>query len=136
MSKIAVIAALERELRPWVNGWSTVTLDAGAKCLRVFENADLVAVAGGIGCANAEHAARVVVEKYRPQTLISAGVAGALIHSLKVSSVILPNVIVDAATGAEYRSTFSGEIIRGGILLSVNHIAPSPHSESNIVDPF
>jgi len=136
MIKTAVIAALERELRPWVNGWPSVTLDFQGRTLRCYQRGEIVAAAGGIGSARAEMAARAVVNKFRPQTLISAGVAGALIRSLKVGSVIRPNVIVDALTGSEYRFTAGGEIVGGGILVSADAIAESPHAKSSLVEQF
>src|SRR5258708_31083988 len=55
--------------------------------------------------------------------LISAGLAGALIRSLKVGSVFLPNVVVDAADGAEYRCTADGNHVSGGVLVSAAEIA-------------
>jgi len=93
-------------------------------------------IAGGIGCARSEQAANAVVAKCRPQMLISAGLAGALIRSLKVGSVITPNVTVDAASGAEYRSVFGAEMVGGGILVSANEIAESKDVRADLVERF
>jgi adenosylhomocysteine nucleosidase len=115
---IGIITALERELHPLIDakagGWTRTDLARGSRSLICYESGDRVAVAGGIGCNQAEAAARAVVEKYRPRILISAGLAGALIPSLKVGSIVTPNVIVDAATGAEYRckTTSATETLR------------------------
>ncbi len=68
--------------------------------------------------------------------LISAGLAGALIRSLKVGSVITPNVTVDAASGAEYRSVFGAEMVGGGILVSANEIAESKDVRADLVERF
>ena len=136
MIKTVVITALERELRPWVNGWPSVTLDFQGRSVRCYQRGEIVAAAGGIGSARAELAARVLAEKFRPQTLISAGVAGALIRSLKAGSVIRPNVIVDAVSGNEYRFAGGGEIVGGGILVSAGEIAESPDAKSSLVERF
>ena len=122
MSRIAIIVALERELHPLVQGWTRSSFDRGGRIFSCFESGDLIAVAGGIGCRPAELAARAVVEKYQPQTLISAGLAGALIRSLKVGSIVTPNVIVDAANGTEYRCQPSGDVVGGGVLVSADAI--------------
>ena len=61
--------------------------------------------------------------QYRPALLISVGLAGALIRSLKVGSVFTPNVVVDAADGAEYRCTADGNHVSGGVLVSAAEIA-------------
>ncbi len=113
MSRIAIIAAMERELSPLVREWKRSTLDCAGRALPCFESPDMVAVASGIGCKNAEQAAKAVVAQYHPEMLVSAGLAGALIRSLKVGSIVTPNVIVDAATGTEYRCSTGGGSIGG-----------------------
>ena len=113
---IGIITALERELHPLVEagGWARTNL-VSSRSLTCYELGRRVVVAGGIGSKQAEAATRAVVEKYHPQILISAGLAGALIPSLKVGSIVTPNVIVDASTGAEYRCrTSTTETLRHG----------------------
>ena len=83
MSKIAIIAAMEREIAPLVRGWQRGTLSSGERKFMLFERDGVAAVVSGIGCKNAELAARAVVTQYRPALLISVGLAGALIRSLK-----------------------------------------------------
>jgi adenosylhomocysteine nucleosidase len=123
MSKIAIIAAMEREITPLVRGWQRTTVSSAGKKLPVFERDGVVAALSGIGCANAELAARAVVAQHRPTLLISAGLAGALIRSLKVGSVFTPSVVVDAAEGTEYRCTADGNHVSGGVLVSAGEIA-------------
>jgi adenosylhomocysteine nucleosidase len=123
MSKIAIIAAMEREITPLVRGWQRGTLPSGKRKFVLFERDGIVAVVSGIGCQNAELAARAVVEQHRPLLLISVGLAGALIRSLKVGSVFTPNVVVDVADGAEYRCAADGNHVSGGVLVSAAEIA-------------
>jgi adenosylhomocysteine nucleosidase len=122
MSKIAIIAAMEREIAPLVRGWQRGTLLSGERKFVLFERDGVVAVVSGIGCKNAELAARAVVEQRRPSLLISVGLAGALIRSLKVGSVFTPNVVVDVAHGAEYRCAADGNHVSGGVLVSAAEI--------------
>jgi nucleoside phosphorylase len=123
MNKIAIIAAMEREIAPLVRGWQRGTLSSSEKKFMFFESDGVAAVVSGIGCKNAELAARAVVTQYRPALLLSVGLAGALIRSLKVASVFTPNVIVDASDGAEYRCTADGNHVSGGVLVSSGEIA-------------
>src|SRR6185437_10490992 len=123
MSKIAIIAAMEREIAPLVCGWQRGTLPSGERKFTCFERDSVVAVVCGIGCKNAELAARAVMDQHRPALLISVGLAGALIRSLKVGSVFTPNVVVDAADGAEYRCAADGKHVSGGVLVSAAEIA-------------
>jgi adenosylhomocysteine nucleosidase len=123
MSVIAIIAALDREMHPLVDEWNSSELNSGGNTFRCYHTDRLIAVAGGIGCERAELAARAVMENYHPQMLVSAGLAGALIRSLKAGSVVTPNVVVDAATGTEYRCNLGGEVVGGGILVTSKEIA-------------
>lgn len=123
MSKIAIIAAMEREIAPLVRGWQRGTLSSGERKFVAFDDNGVVAVVCGIGCKNAELAARAVVDQHRPALLISVGLAGALIRSLKVGSVFTPNAVVDAADGAEYRCAADGKHVSGGVLVSAPGIA-------------
>ena len=123
MSKVAIIAAMEREIAPLVRGWQRSTLTSGERMFTCFERDGAVAAISGIGCKNAEIAARAIVDRYRPALLISVGLAGALIRSLKVGSVFTPNVVVDAADGAEYRCAADGNHVSGGVLVSATQIA-------------
>ena len=123
MSKVAIIAAMERELAPLVRGWKKGALSSAGKTFALFEGDGVLAVVAGIGRKNAEQAARAVVAQYRPALLISAGLAGALIRSLKAGSVFTPSLVVDAADGSEYRCVADVGHVSGGILVSSEEIA-------------
>ena len=123
MTRIVIIAAMERELAPLVRSWKRSECTVGGKKFVFFEKENVIAVIAGIGCKNAEHAAKEAISRFQPSMLVSVGLAGALIRSLKVGSVFLPNIVVDAADGAEYRCTADSEHISGGVLVSASEIA-------------
>jgi adenosylhomocysteine nucleosidase len=134
MSKTAIIAAMERELAPLVRGWKKGALSSDGKTFTFFENDSLVAVIAGIGCKNAALAASAVVEKFHPSTLMSVGLAGALIRSLKVGSVFTPNIVVDASDGAEYRCAADSSRISGGVLVSATEVAGAAAKKQLVQD--
>jgi adenosylhomocysteine nucleosidase len=135
MSKIAIIAAMEREIAPLVRGWQRGTLSSGERKFVIFDRDQVVAAVSGIGCKNAELAARAVVAQHRPALLISVGLAGALIRSLKVASVFTPNVVVDAVDGAEYRCAADPNHVSGGVLVTAVEIA-GVEAKRKMVDRF
>ena len=135
MSKITIIAAMEREIAPLVRGWQRATLSSDQREFSCFERDGVVAVISGIGCKNAERAARAVLARYQPSILISVGLAGALIRSLKASSVFTPNVVVDAADGTEYRCTADSNHVSGGVLVSAGEIAGA-QAKQELVNRF
>jgi adenosylhomocysteine nucleosidase len=135
MSKVAMIAAMEREVAPLVRSWRRTTVTDSSRNFVAFESEAQVVVICGVGRKNAELAARAAVAQYEPGTLISIGLAGALIRSLKVGSVVTPNVVVDAADGNEYRCAAVGDTIGGGILVTADAIA-SPDAKQQLVERF
>jgi adenosylhomocysteine nucleosidase len=100
MPEIAIIAALEREIGPLLQGWRVTEQDHSGKRFRFFEGGDCVAVCGGIGPAAARRAAEAVVALYRPAVLESVGFAGALEASLRVGDVLDIRRVIDAADGS------------------------------------
>ncbi len=112
--RIAIVAALERELKPLVRSWRKVR----ERGLSIYESEHAVAVAGGIGSAPAAMAAMVLVAREQPCCLMSIGLAGALRDDLRVADVMVPNTVVNSVTGRRF--TVSGE---SGILLSGKVIA-------------
>ena len=130
-----MIAAMEREVAPLVKGWQRGAVTSGARSFALFETADRAVVISGIGRKNAELAARAAVARYNPATLISVGLAGALIRSLKVGSVFTPNVVVEAADGAEYRCSGETGGVIGGVLVTADEIAGA-ESKRKLVEGF
>ncbi len=135
MSKVVMVAAMEREVAPLVRGWSRSTARDASRSFVAFESEEQVVVISGIGRKNAERAARAAVVQYGPGALISIGLAGALIRSLKVGSVVTPSVVVDAADGNEYRCAAAGDTMGGGILVTADGIASSD-AKQQLVDRF
>ena len=88
------MAAMERELAPLVRGWKKGVIVSNEKKFTMFEREGVLAVVCGIGSQNAALAARAAVDQFHPAVLISVGLAGALIRSLKVGSVFTPSVVV------------------------------------------
>jgi adenosylhomocysteine nucleosidase len=84
---------------------------------------------------NAELAARAAMEKLQPRALVSAGLAGALMRSLKIGNIVMPNVIIDSANGIEYRCKLGGEVIGGGVLVTSVAVA-SPDAKQQLVERF
>ena len=136
MKRTVMIAAMEREVHPLVRAWPRAALSHRGRSFVAFESEDRAVVISGIGGKNAEHAARAAVARYQPATLISVGLAGALIRSLKAGSLFTPNVVVDAADGTEYRcASQGGGVIGGGVLVTASEIAGAD-AKARLVNEF
>jgi adenosylhomocysteine nucleosidase len=118
MPEIAIVAALEREVRPLVREWKTAEREHGGKKFRFFESALAVVVCGGIGPEAARRATEAVIALYRPARVLSAGFAGSLTESLQVGEVLEPRRVVDARDGSK-TDTGAGD----GLLVSFSSVA-------------
>ena len=118
MSRVAIVAALEREVRPLVMHWRRSEREHDGRRFRFFENNQFVLVCGGIGADAARRAAEAVIVLYAPSVVYSAGYAGALDPQLKVGDVISAARVVNAGDGS------SAQIPGGdGVLVSYPAVA-------------
>jgi nucleoside phosphorylase len=108
MSRIAIIAAMEREVAPLIRGWKVKTLEHAGRRYRLFENGNTVVICGGIGAEMARRATEAVIQETHPARVVSVGFAGALVAMLKVADVFEPRTVVNFADGARIE-THSGK---------------------------
>ncbi|HYM77328.1 MAG TPA: hypothetical protein VE377_15240 [Candidatus Dormibacteraeota bacterium] len=113
MSRVAIVAALEREVRPLVKGWHVSEKEHEGRRFRFFEKDDVVVLCGGIGSQAARRAAEAVISLFHPQIIYSVGFAGGLDAALKVGDIVRPSRIVNASDGSSI--TLSGG---QGVLIS------------------
>jgi adenosylhomocysteine nucleosidase len=104
MPKVAIVAALEREVGGLIKNWSRISREHEGREFIFFEHDDLVAVCGGIGVDAARRTAEAVIALYHPTMVQSVGFAGALDSSLHVGDVFTPSVITDARDGSRMQS--------------------------------
>lgn len=130
MSRVAIVAALEREVRPLVRHWRRNERVHDGRHFRFFENNGVVLVCGGIGADAARRAAEAVIVLYRPSVVYSAGYAGALDPRLKVGEVIRPVRVVNAGDGS------SVQIAGGdGVLVSYPAVA-TPQQKAKLRESY
>src|SRR2546429_4692816 len=98
--KIALVAALEREVWPLVKHWSASEREFDGRQFRFFENARAVLVCGGIGAEAARRATEAIIRLYQPVAVESVGFAGALDSRLEVGTVIGVKRVIDAKDGS------------------------------------
>src|SRR5277367_1337203 len=116
--KIAIIAAMEREVRTLVRSWKVRTIEHGGRRYRIFENEDAALVCGGIGAAAARCATEALIQEVNPARVISVGFAGGLNEALQVGHVLQPRVVINGADGVRI-DVGSGE----GILITSTTVA-------------
>src|SRR5579885_532649 len=94
--KIAIVAALEREVRPLIKNWLVSHREHDGRRFRFFETENVVLVCGGLGAVAARSAAEAVIVLFAPSIVYSVGFAGALDRDLKVGDIFCPSRIINA----------------------------------------
>ena len=117
-AKVAMIAAVEREVCPLVKGWGRVEREYQGRRFTFFASGETVVVCGGIGAEAARRATEAVMALYQPELVQSVGFAGALDPALKVGETFLPSRVIDARDGSSVE-TATGR----GVLVSAATIA-------------
>src|ERR1700733_11785682 len=117
-AKVAMIAAVEREVCPLVKGWGRVEREYQGRRFTFFRSGETVVVCGGIGAEAARRATEAVMALYQPELVQSVGFAGALDPALKVGETFLPSRVIDARDGSSVE-TATGR----GVLVSAATIA-------------
>ena len=130
MSKVAMVAALEREVHPLIKQWRVREKQHGGGGFRFFENDEVVLVCGGVGTEAARRAAEAVIAIYAPDVVYSVGFAGALDPRLKVGDLVQPQSVVNAGDGSRV-SLDGGK----GVLVSFGSVA-SPAQKAKLRESF
>jgi nucleoside phosphorylase len=99
-AKVAIVAALEREVRPLIKQWRPVEREYDGRKYKFYENDRAVLVCGGIGPEAARRATEAIIRLYAPIMVQSAGFAGALDSTLKAGTVLTPICVIDAKDGS------------------------------------
>jgi adenosylhomocysteine nucleosidase len=98
--KIAIVAALEREVWPLIKDWPWSPRQFHGREFKFYEKGDEVVVCGGIGPQAARRASEAIISLYCPALVISAGFAGALDPTLEVGYTFTPRHVIDASDGS------------------------------------
>ena len=120
MPEVAIVAALEREVRAAVNSWRVRAREYNGHRFKFFEKDDrAVLVCGGIGSGPARRACEAAIALYHPKLIVSLGFAGALVPELHIAQPFAPVRVIDGGDGRVFQSAAVGS----GTLLSFGAIA-------------
>jgi adenosylhomocysteine nucleosidase len=130
MRKLAIVAALEREVSGLTKGWSRVQHAHEGRRFVFFERDEMVVVCGGIGVEAARRAAEAAIALYRPTLVQSVGFAGALDAALHIGDILEPAVVIDARDGS--RVELEGG---NGVLVTFMEVAGS-EQKANLAQAY
>src|ERR1700760_3598343 len=92
MKRVGIIAAMPGELKPLVQGWTSLPLPHGENAWQgTVEGSECIAVCAGMGRAAAERACAIAMREAPLNTLVSMGWAGALSCGLPPGAAYVVN---------------------------------------------
>ena len=106
MSKVAIVAALQREVRSLVSGCHTEPVKYEGKSFRLYTSEKAVVVCGGMGAEAARRATQALLSRTKPSILVSAGFARALWSDLRVGDIVIPAEVYHVARKQSYPTLF------------------------------
>jgi adenosylhomocysteine nucleosidase len=108
---IAFICAMPMELKPVVRklGLRRATVEGVTVHSGTLEGRDVVAIVTGMGTQLASGATERLLDAIDVERVVVVGITGAVENVTPIGTLILPEVVVDSATGSEHRPTPLGD---------------------------
>lgn len=94
---------------------------------------DLVGARTGIGMQRAREATQRLLDAAKPDHVIVVGIAGGM-GATKIGDVFVPEVVVDRAAGAEYRSALFGDRAPHGRIVSHDDFDMGAEMTQSLID--
>jgi adenosylhomocysteine nucleosidase len=119
VARVAMLAPMRPELRPLVQTLhlERVPLGDGFVHSGTIGDVEVIATTTGIGPSAGAQAAERLLSSMTFDHLMVVGIAGGLGPEVAIGDVVVPEVVIDMATGAEYRPSPLGDTASHGNLL-------------------
>jgi adenosylhomocysteine nucleosidase len=113
---------MRSELRPLVHLLSLRQSRSGDHSLfwGTLGRVEIVATTTGIGTCAAAHAVDKILGTTPVQHLVVVGIAGGIGPSINIGDPIVPELVIDLATGTKYRPSVMGDVKARGTLATSN----------------
>jgi nucleoside phosphorylase len=110
---------MRQEIKPFASALSLQPRD-GDSTLRsaTVGDTEVVATLAGVGMESAHRATERIIDAVGPDHVVVIGIAGGCRAGLRIGDLVVPEVVVDARSGAEHRPTPFGPRPLSGRILS------------------
>jgi adenosylhomocysteine nucleosidase len=125
MPRVAILTPMAREARPLVQalGLRPVAIGGG----RAWDGPGGFVAVVGVGPDTAAARTASLLARVQPEQVLVAGVCGALDPALSIGDLVVPELVVDAASGTEWTPHRSALPAAGGVLATVDRLGgPTP----------
>jgi adenosylhomocysteine nucleosidase len=127
-AEIAFICAMPMELEPLTRklGLSESSLGELTVHTGTIEGRHVVAVVTGMGTALATEGTTRLLDAVRVERVVVVGITGAVENETPIGTLILPEVVVDGASGDEFRPSPLGEGTPAGTMWTADSLITGP----------
>jgi adenosylhomocysteine nucleosidase len=128
LRRVAILAPMHPELRPLRRPLSLRRLGDGDDALftGALGGVEVVAAIAGIGTQAAARTTERLLERAEVDRLVVVGIAGAIAASVGVGDLVVPERVLDLASGREHRPTPLGSVPARGILATSDALVTRP----------
>jgi adenosylhomocysteine nucleosidase len=125
---IGLLAPMKVEMKPLVKGLSLTSSEVGGRTAwaGTVDGKDVVATLAGVGMTPATEATEYLIDRFTPSLVVLSGIAGGIDAALVVGDLVVPEVVIDYATGTEFRSTPVGDAVPAGRLITTDGLIDQP----------
>ena len=125
---IAFICAMPMELSPLVKKLSLTKTEVDGVTVHrgTLDGREVVAIVTGMGTKLATEATERLLDATSVDRVMVVGIAGALENETPIGTLMLPEVVVNSATGTEYRPEPLGEGTRHGKMSTGDTLQTDP----------
>jgi nucleoside phosphorylase len=122
--RIAILAQCDRNCSPLARLLSLKRSRSSDRSLYwgALGRVEIVATTTGIGTCAATQAAEKILEAIPLQHVVVIGIAGGVGPSVYIGGLVVPELVIDLATGAEYRPSVMGDTEARGTLATSNEV--------------
>ncbi|KAA0233403.1 MAG: 5'-methylthioadenosine/S-adenosylhomocysteine nucleosidase [Acidimicrobiales bacterium] len=134
--RVAILTAMLQEMHPIARALGLRRDTAGGKAALYrgrYAGTDVVATVTGIGTQSARRATEELLDAHPVDHVLMVGIAGAVDPSLDIGSLVVPEVVIDAVTGAEHRPASSPCNQPKGRLLTTDELLHQPERLPGLV---
>jgi len=126
--KIAILAPMRQELAPVVQAFSLqkATIDGATMQTGRIGTTEIFATTTGIGTAGARQATERILDATSVDHVMVVGIAGGVGPTVKIGDLVYADVVIDRATGTEYRPTHLGAPDARGTLVTTDDFLVEP----------
>lgn len=124
VTRVALLAPMQQELAPLRRKLALRRVEKGERALHIGRvgSVEIVATLTGIGTAAASAATEWLLSETRIAHVMVVGIAGGVDAAQPIGALIAPEVVVDGASGREYRPAQLGALPPRGRLVTSDQL--------------